>query len=165
MVFFVFEKKMVCKNCLKLAKDYFKYKCNVFENRHSLVLFLLNIVLNIQKKWEEYCTCDGVEICLVCQTNMYYSKYEHTIYQNCLNLNLLSKVRENLVGNLYKLEDKSHFVCQIINEKYQYQHVDWFTGKTLFFNLKHCFFRWEQKKIIEILGQKCKVKIDPIDFF
>ena len=127
--------------------------------------FLINIVMNIQKLWEEFCTCDGVEICLLCQANLHYNKYEHTIYQNCLNMDFLSKVRENLVGNLYKLENEGHFVCRIINEKYQYKHTDWFTGDVLFFNLEDCLLRWEQKKINEVLGQKVKVQIEPFDFF
>ena len=156
---------MVCNNCLKCDKNYFEYKCNVFDNRHALVLFLINIVMNIQKLREEFCTCDGVEICLVCQANLHYNKYEHTTYQNCLNLDFLSKVRENLVGNLYKLENEGHFVCRIINEKYQYKHTDWFTGDVLFFNLEDCLLRWEQKKINEVLGQKVKVQIEPFDFF
>ena len=156
---------MVCDNCLKCGKDYFEYKCNVFDNRHALVLFLINIVMNIQKLREEFCTCDGVEICLVCQANLHYNKYEHTTYQNCLNLDFLSKVRENLVGDLYKLENEEHFFCRIINEKYQYKHTDWFTGDVLFFNLEDCLLRWEQKKINEVLGLKVKVQIQPFDFF
>ena len=162
---FFFLEKMVCDNCLKFDKDCFEYKCNVFENRHVLVVFLINIVMNIQKLWEEFCMCDGVEICFICQANLHYNKYEHTIYQNCLNLDFLSKVRENLVENLYKLENEGHFVCRIINQKYQYQHPDWFTGYVLFFNLEHYLLRWEQKKINEVLRQKVKVQIEPLDFF
>ena len=124
--------------------------------------FLIKIVINIQKLWEEFCTCDGVEICLVCQTNLHYNKYEYIIYQNSLNLDFLSKVRENLVGNLYKLENERYFVCRIINEKYQYKHTDWSTGDVLFFN---CLLQWEHKKINEVLGQKIKVQIEPFDFF
>ena len=48
--FLLFQKKMVRKSCFKFDKDYFDHTCAVFENRHSLVLFLLNIILNIQKK-------------------------------------------------------------------------------------------------------------------
>lgn len=74
--------------------------------------FLLNFVLNIhtqkkKKKWEENCSCNGEEICWVCQEIFRY-----------------------VCGNLYKLAAlNSHFVCEIINEKYQYQHQDWFSGR------------------------------------
>ena len=120
---------MVCKNCLKDDNDLFEYKCNVFKDKHNLMLFLLNIVLNIQKIWEEYCVCDGEYICLVCQVNTIYKEYEYVIFQNCLNLDFLAKVRENICGNLNRLLTlKSHFVCHIIYNKYQYQYKDWFTG-------------------------------------
>ena len=44
------------------------------------------------------------------------------------------------------LQDDGHFVCQIINEKYQYHHVDWFTGDDLYFDLEDCLLKFEQKK-------------------
>ena len=95
---------------------------------------------------EEFCTCDGIDICLVCQLTTHYFKYEH-IYKNCLNLDFLSKARENIVSNLHLLlQDDGHFVCQIINEKYQYHRVDWFTGDDLYFNLEDCLLKFEQKK-------------------
>ena len=138
---------MVSKSCFKFHKDYFDHTCAVFENRHSLVLFLLNIILNIKKKWEEFCTCDGIDICLVCQLTTHYFKYEHIKYKNCLNLDFLSKARENIVSNLHLLlQDDRHFVCQIINEKYQHYHVDWFTEDDLYFNLEDCLLKFAQKK-------------------
>ena len=87
---------------------------------------------------------------MVCQVNIHYHEYEYVIFQNCLNLDFLAKVRENIGGNLYKLAAlNSHFVCEIINEKCQYQNKDWFTGRQLFFDLKDCLLRWEQKKLIK----------------
>lgn len=154
---------MVCKNCIKFDKDIFNHKCNVFGNRHSLVLFLLNIILNIKKKWKEFRTCDGIDICLVCQLNTYYFEYEHKISKNCLNLDFLSKLREEIISYLHLLlHDNSHFVCQIIHEGYQYHHKDWFTGNDLYLNLEDCLLKFEQEKINKVLSQKIEVKIEPI---
>ena len=103
---------MVCKNCLKFDNDLFEYKFNVFKDRHSLVLFFVKFCFKHthtkkKKKWEENCSCNGEEICWVCQEIFRY-----------------------VCGNLYKLAAlNSHFVCEIINEKYQYQHQDWFSGR------------------------------------
>ena len=141
---------MVCKSCIKFDKDIFDHKCSVFENRHSLVLFLLNIILNIQNKWEEFCTCDGIDICLVCQLNTNYFKYEHIIYTNCLNLDFLSKLREKIISYLHLLlQDDSHFVCQIITEGYQDHHKDWFTGNDLYLTWKTVCLNLGKKKSME----------------
>ena len=95
---------------------------------------------------EEFCTCDGIDICLVCQLTTHYFKYEH-IYKNCLNLDFLSKARENIVSNLHLLlQDDGHFVCQIINEKYQYHHVDWFTGMIYILTWKTVCLNLSKKK-------------------
>ena len=59
------------------------------------------------------------------------------------------------------LQDDSHFVCQIINEGYQYHHKDWFTGNDLYFNLEDCLLKFEQEKFNEVLSQKIEVKIKP----
>ena len=138
---------MVCKTCFKFDKDVFEHRCTIFENWHSLMLFLLNIILNIKKKWEEFCICDGINICLVCQLNTHYFKYEHIIYKNCFNLDFLSKVWENIISNLHLLlQDDGHFVYQIINEKYQYHHVDWFTGMIYILTWKTVCLNLSKKK-------------------
>ena len=62
-------------------------------------------------------------------------------------MDFLSKLREKIVSDLHLLlEDDSHFVCQIINEGYQYHHIDWFTGNDLYFNLEDCLLKFEQEK-------------------
>ena len=157
---------MVCKNCFQEDNEMFKYNCNVFKDRHNLVLYLINIVMNIKEIWMDFCKCIGEEICLVCQANMFYKKYEHTIYRNCLNLNFLAKVRENVCGNLNKLLTlNNHFVCEVINRKYQYKHEDWFTGKQLFFDLELCLTKWEEKQISNILSNNCQVILESLNLF
>ena len=40
---------MVCKNCFQEDNEMFEYNCNVFKDRYNLVLYLINIVMNIQE--------------------------------------------------------------------------------------------------------------------
>ena len=40
------------------------------------LVFLMNIVLNIQKMAAKYCCCRNLEICLVCQAKYFYQDYE-----------------------------------------------------------------------------------------
>ena len=40
----------------------------------------------------------------------------------------------------------SHFVCEILNNKYQYHHKDWFSGDELYFDLEVCLGFWEEKQ-------------------
>lgn len=157
---------MVCRNCLQEDNEIFKYKCNVFGNRHYLVLFLVNIILNIKKMRNDFCKCDGETICLVCQSMKIYKDYEHVVYRNCLNLDFLCKVRENLIQNMYRLFTmNNHFVCKIINEKYQYDHKDWFTGNKNFYDLDSALTFFEQKQINKIINNNCKVLVEKIFFF
>ena len=142
---------MVCKNCFQEDNEMFKYNCDVFKDRHNLVLYLINIVMNIKEIWMDFCKCIGEEICLVCQANMFYKKYEHTIYRNCLNLKFLAKV--------------NFFVCEVINRKYQYKHEDWFTGEQLFFDLELCLTKWEEKQINNILSNDCQVILESLNLF
>ena len=91
----------------------------------------------------DYCKCDGTEICLICRFNIIYRDYQYTIYKNCLNLNFLTKVRENLHKNLLKLVDSNnHFLCVITNEEFEYFHKDWFNGNQVHFFLFGINIKW-----------------------
>lgn len=82
-------------------------------------------------------------MCLICQCNIVYREYQYTIYKNCLNLDFLAKVRENLHKKLLKLvESNNHFLCEIINEKFRYYHKDWFNGNQVHYDLEHCLSLW-----------------------
>ena len=78
-------------------------------------------------------------MCLACRSNIIYREYQYNIYQHCLNLDFLAKVRENLFDNLEKmLTLNNHFVCEIINKKFHYEHKDWFTGEKILLDLEKC---------------------------
>ena len=68
-----------------------------------------------------------------------------------MNFNFLSKVKENLHQNLFKMvQTFNHFLCKIINRKYQYKFKSWFTGEEVKYDLDICLanFEEEEKSII-----------------
>lgn len=106
----------------------------------------------------DYCKCDGTEICLICRSNIIYRDYQYTIYKNCLNLDFLTKVRENLHKNLLKLVDSSkHFLCVIINEEFEYFPKDWFNGNQVHYGLEYCLSLWDKYQMGKIMQTDFKI--------
>ena len=69
-----------CKNCFLFDEEKLNSYMNYFPDKHSLTLFLLNVILNIQDKYLSFCKFDGKNICILCQGNIYYREYEYTVY-------------------------------------------------------------------------------------
>ena len=156
---------MFCRNCFLFDQEKLEAQCCFFEDRHSLVLFLLNVILNIQKKWIDFGKCDRTKICSVCQCNIVYRKYQYVIYKNCLNLDFLAEVRENLHKNLSKMiESNNHFLCEIINKKFCYKHKDWFNGNQVHYDLEHCLSLWEKYEMDKIIQTYFKIVCRKIVF-
>lgn len=115
------------------------------------------------RKWLDFCKCDGKTMCLACRLNIIYREYQFNIYQHCLNLDFLAKVRKNLFDNLEKmLTLNNHFVCEIINEKFHYEHKDWFTGEKILLDLEKCLTAFEEHKIQKIMLNDLKIMIKDI---
>ena len=75
----------------------------------------------------------------------------------------MAKVRENIFGNLDKmLTLNSHFICEIINDKFQYEHKDWFTGENMLFNLEKCLKAWDEDVIQKIILNDFRIVCDDI---
>ena len=53
----------------------------------------------------------------------------------------------------------NHFLCEIINKKYQYTHKDWFTGEYVSYDLDFCLTNYEQQKIKSIKDTDFKIVI------
>ena len=70
-----------CKNCFLFDEEKLENAFYHFQDRHSLVLFMLNIILNVQEIWIEFCICDGSTICLPFQANICYREYQYNIYE------------------------------------------------------------------------------------
>lgn len=68
-----------CKNCFLLDEEKLENAFYHFEDRQSLALFMLNIILNIQEIWLDFSKCDGGNICLGCQANICYREYQYHI--------------------------------------------------------------------------------------
>ena len=85
----------------------------------------------------------------------------NTIFANiCLNFDFLSKVKDNLHINLIKMVPAfNHFLCKIINRKYQYKFKSFFTGEELKYDLNVCLTNFEEHEIKCIMDQNLKVVI------
>ena len=160
---------MNCRDCFKdRAKAFEKATCH-FPNRRSLVVFLLNVVLNVKDLWKSLCYCekraDGFPS-HVCQFRTVYLNDEYDIYQNLFDLNFLIKFHTHLLRNLKCILFKtdSHFSCHLINKKFCYIHKDWFDGSKEQFFLPYFLDLCENRKINDIKNNDFKVVLDPIIF-
>ena len=55
-----------CKNCFLYDEIKLHAKVGFFETRKDLVLFLLNVILNIKDLFIDNCNCDGKNVCQSC---------------------------------------------------------------------------------------------------
>ena len=163
-MFFYLEMK--CQNCFKDNVEAFEKATCQFRSRRLLVIFLLNVVLNIKDLWDRYCFCDkvGVLPCSVCQSWAVYLNDEYGIYKNLFYLNFLSNFQAHVLKNLrcLLLETYCHIACHLINKKYFYVHKDWFDGSLERFYLLYCLDIYENKKINDIKNKDFKIVIDPL---
>ena len=120
---------MTCQKCFIDDVEAFGKATCQFYSRRSLVIFLLNVVLNIKDLWEHYCFCDkvGVLPCSVCQFRAVYLNDEYDIYENSFGLNFLLNFQSHVFRNLKSLlEIDCHMAYQLINRKYFHIHKYWF---------------------------------------
>ena len=142
---------MSCQNCFKDNIDAFEKATCVFSSRRRLVIFLLNVVLNIKDLWDHHCSCKKscISQCLVCQFRLVYLNDDFDIYENSFDLYFLFTFPCHLYENLKRalLEIDSHFVCELINKKYFYTCKNWFDGKIERFRLVNCLDDHENNRI------------------
>ena len=143
---------MTCNNCFKDNVDAFEKATCQFNSLRSLVIFLLNVVLNIKDLREQYCFCEkvknSVNRCSVCQFRIAYLNDEYDIYENSFDLYFLSKFNTHLVKNLkcLLLESDSHIACRLVNKRFCYVFKDWFDGKLeqFFYHIASIFLKIEK---------------------
>ena len=160
----LFRKKTTCQKRFKDNDEFEKATCQ-FNSQRSLVIFLLNIVLNVKDLWEHYCFCDkvGVLPCSVCQFRAVYLNDEYDIYENLFDLNFLLKFQSHVCRNLRSLlEIDCHMACQLISRKYFYVHKDWFDGSLERFYLPFGLDIYEHRKINDIKNKDSKIVLDPL---
>ena len=155
---------MNCQKCFKDNVEAFEKATCQFCSRRSLVIFLLNVVLNIKDLWDHYCFCDkvGVLPCLVCQFRVVYLNDEYDIYENSFDLNFLLDFHLHILKNLgcLLLKTDCHITCHLINEKYFYVQKNWFDGSLEQFYLSFCLDIYKNKKINEIKNKFFKIVTD-----
>ena len=149
---------MSCQNCFKDNIDALEKATCVFSSRGSLVIFLLNVVLNINDLRDRYCACEKscISPCLVCQFRLVYLNDDFDIYENSFGLHFLFTFHRHLYENLKTalLEIDSHFVCELINKKYFYTRK---TGLTEKLNVFISQIASMVMKIIELMALKTMI--------
>ena len=152
-----------CNNCFLFDADKLHAEIGYFKRIRDMVVLILNVILNIQEFFIEYCKCGGENICLVCEIEDMFKKTQFAVYvyDNSLNLDFVNKVRKNLHLKLLELaEEHNHFVCKVINEKYFYEDENWFSGKKSLFGFDYCLFQWEKYQFDGIKNNQLMVKVD-----
>ena len=101
-------------------------------------------------------------ICLPCQmADIFNKQTTYKVYENCLDLDVLLRVKENPHLQLINLLEKhDHFLCKIINEKYQYYHKCFFTGKHIYLDIERAYLEWEKTKIDKIVCNQPSVFLE-----
>ena len=128
---------VTCDRCFlpdvqKIHEIFFQY-----DSRRKLALFLLNAILNIQKFYKEYCTCQENVICNPCTSATVFSGEQYSLFKNCLNFEYLYKIRAKLHGSMMLLlEKKTHFLCNIIGHRFYFEHRCSFTGDNVSISLE-----------------------------
>lgn len=146
---------VTCDHCYlpdvqKVHQLFFNY-----DSRRKLALFLLNVILNIEKFHKQYCTCRQNDICYPCTAASVFSGEQYSLYKNCLDFEYLYKIRAKLHGSIiFLLEKKTHFVCTIIGHRFFYEHQCFFTGNTVRISLELAYEEWEKARITEIATNK-----------
>ena len=106
---------VTCENCYLPDISKFHTKFFGFETRNELAIFILNLILNIEKFHKEFCTCEHDVICRSCTVAKIYNKEQYKVFENCLNLDYLCEIKGKLHRSMFfLLEKKSHFICRII---------------------------------------------------
>lgn len=134
-------------------------------SRRHIVLFLLRIVLNIQKYYKDFCECAGPHTnCYVCTYARNEKNSAYQLYENCLNLDFLTKFQATLHGQVCFLYDHSpHFAVMIFEREFFYEHTCFFTGNIIKISLEAAYSEWENEKIKQITRSHCRVVIDSLD--
>ena len=155
---------MSCQNCFKNSMDAFEKATCVFSSRRPMVIFILNVLLNIKDFRDRFCICKKDFPCLLCQFRMVYLNEDYDIYKNSFNLHFLFVFHRHLYENLKRLlvEVESHLAGKLINKKYFYVRKDFFDGKIERFYLSDCLEDYENKKINYIKKKDLKIALDKI---
>lgn len=100
-----------CKNCFLFDNKKLHSKVGYFDTRRDMFVFLVNVIMNIKVHNLQFCKYNRT-ICEPCKiADIFKEEITYKLYENCFNLDLLNKVRENLHLNVVNLlEKQDHFL-------------------------------------------------------
>ena len=134
-------------DCYQLDEMKLHVKFGFFEKRNSIALFLLKVVLNIEKYHKDFCICKEIVACYFCIAAKVYRGSSYQLFENCLKLDFLIKFKARLHGTICFLqEQKSHFVCAITEIFFYYVHKCFFTENNAKISLQTAYEDWEKLK-------------------
>lgn len=150
-----------CENCYLFDQEKLQ-NAAFFETRRETAMFILNVILNINKFHSIFCQCDNNNICYPCYMKVIYEDEEevYEVYKNCLDLHFLLEVKAKLYEHLCKMQRlKNHFLCKITQKQFHYKHKCFFTGYNYKISLEIGYSEWENIKIKEIVNKNVRVNI------
>lgn len=85
-------------NCYLVDSMKIHIKFSFHETRQKLLLFILQVLLNIQKYSHEFCTCEQDFFCRTCAIAQTYKRTQYEVFEHCLNLDFLIGLKGRLHG-------------------------------------------------------------------
>ena len=155
---------MSCDQCFRKNAGEFEKVSNVFTRRKPLLVFMLNVILNVQEVWEEYCSCSNTvkQTCLICQFRKICFDDQFKLYEHCFDFNYLVRFHYHLTENLQRLlkETNTHFVCRLINKKFFYKNKNFFNGQTYCYSVEEALVFSEKTFIKSIEKNDFKIIVN-----
>lgn len=94
-------------NCYLSNKMKFHSRFSFFETRKKLAIFILNVLLNIEKHYKEFCKCKDNFVCPPCTIAKIYEKEQYQLFSQCLNFDFLVNLQQKLHGAMcFSLDEK-----------------------------------------------------------
>lgn len=66
------------------------------ETKRETVMFILNVILNINSFYSIFCQCDNSNICYPSYMKVIYNEEVDAVYKNCLDLHFLLELKAKL---------------------------------------------------------------------
>ena len=128
-------------------------------SRADLLYTMLNIILNIEKYYQDFCTCSSTipfRLCPPCTAAHIFRYKQYVLFKDSFDFNLIHKVAIQLNETLSDLQkdSRSHFICKITHERFHFEHKCFFTGRICEMDLQRALSIWEEKKNEAIISNQ-----------
>ena len=96
--------------------------------------------------------------CNVCRLYLLCKDKEFKIYKNSLNLDFLKRFAQKVASDLQIIrKENAHLVCNLINRKFFYNNLDWFSEEIESYSISQALDIYENDKIDEIKNNDFKI--------